>query len=422
MRARHAVPASLAVALLGPAKILLLARVFRLRSSGLLVTITGGTAFLLPLLPYAVELAGPTESLRQILHLSLFWLGAPLLGWALSKRASGWTSDWAGEEPDPRIVRLSRVIPFLVTGLFVVHGLVWSTFPGLVRSPALASPYLLVAFSLGARRLARRQSRQAEPTAWAGAALALWAAASAPAPMGLWPLATASLLTGGTLLALSRATRLRLLLPATACVLVGGYTLWGGAVLPLPAPGAAWPALAAALLLAGAWVHRDFRCLLASALSAGATGWTLGLFAKSLPAAGMVAGLWLAGWSWILFPGLRRWVPFAATLVVLALGTEAVLAEPARFWPCYAACAAGTALVGVAGRRGEYLGAGLAAGAVLATVKRGIWLPHTGGGWGIALLAAGFLLLGLGVAINLVLVRRGASRSDPEATLLPPGP
>jgi hypothetical protein len=422
MRARRAVPASLAVALLGPAKILLLSRVFRLRSSGLLVTVTGLTAFFLPLLPYAVELAGPAESLRQDLHLSIFWMGAPLLGWALSKGASGWTSEWAATASDPRIPRLARIVPFLAVGLFVIHGLAWSAFPGLILSPALAAPYFLAAFSMGTRRLAHRLSRQAEPTAWAGAALALWSAAGAPAPTGLWPLATVSLLTGGTLLFLAKVARLRLLLPATGCLLGGAYTLSTGAVTPLPLPGPAWPALATGLFLAGAWIHRDFRCLVASALSAGATAWTLGMAARGLPAAGMVAGLWLAGTSWVLFPDLRRWVPFAGTLVVLALGTRLVLADPSGFSPWYAGYAVATAAVGVAGRRGEYLGAGLSAGAVLATLKRGAWLPHTGGGWGIALLAAGFLLLALGVGINLALVRRQASHSEPEPTGLPPAP
>ena len=121
MRARVAVPASLLFAALGPVKLFLLARVFRLRGARPFLAAAGAATFLLPLLPYAVEGAGSSLAARATAHLLVFWLGAPLLGLAVVRPA------WRTSEADGlRVVRLARAVPFVVAGLQkslpTVHG------------------------------------------------------------------------------------------------------------------------------------------------------------------------------------------------------------------------------------------------------------------------------------------------------------
>jgi hypothetical protein len=161
-------------------------------------------------------------------------------------------------------------------------------------------------------------------------------------------------------------------------------------------------------LLAGAIRQRDFRCLFVSALAAGITIAAIRPVPALLAYGGVVAGLWLAVASWLLFPELRRWVPFAATACVLALGAWMVWRGVPGIVVGYGAFAAGTVGFGFALRRVEFQGAGLASATLLAALKHGAWIPQTPGGWGVTLVAAGFLFLSAGVAINLLLARRRA--------------
>jgi len=81
--------------------------------------------------------------------------------------------------------------------------------------------------------------------------------------------------------------------------------------------------------------------------------------------------------------------------------------------PWYAATAVSTLGVGIAFRARPFQWAGLGGFVPLAIELRGRWVPQTGGGWGVTLLAAGFLLLSAGVAFNLLLARRPAPQ-EPE--------
>jgi len=143
--------------------------------------------------------------------------------------------------------------------------------------------------------------------------------------------------------------------------------------------------------------------LVAGALAAGAAVATV----HPLPAYGaVVAGTWLAVATALLFPGLRRWVPFAATLGVLAVGGWMVWREVPYMVVGYGGFAAASLGVGVALKRMEFQGAGMASGGLLGALKYESWIPTSGGGWGVMLLAAGFLFLTAGVVVNLLLVRR----------------
>src|SRR5205814_2356312 len=144
----------------------------------------------------------------------------------------------------------------------------------------------------------------------------------------------------------------------------------------LPPPGAAWPAGLAAALLAGAIRQRDFRCLLVSAVAVGTTAASIFSSSELLAYGGMAAGVWLAVTTWLLFPDLRRWVPFAATVGVLALGTWMMWRDVPGIGFGYAGFAVGTAGVGFILRRVEFQGAGMAAGTILAAFKHGSWIPQ----------------------------------------------
>ena len=408
MRARRALPASLLLALLGPLKVWLLARLFRIRGAGGTLTLAGLASAALPLLPYAIEAAGHGEVLRRSAHLAAFWLGAPLFGWALTRRAGSWSTAWARDARDGEMTyRIATAVPYLVAGLFVAHGVAWSLFPGLVLSAAHGAPYAMAAACVVSSRLAGLGSRWAEPAAWAGSAAALGLSLAGSASGDRWPVAALALMAGASLLALVERTGLRLLLPALVCVFGGTYVFAaGGAPGALPIPGAGWSAALAVALLAAAARHRDARCLTASALAMGGAVLSLD------PAAGLgaygtlVAGLWLAGWSWLLFPALRGWLPFLASLAVLGVGATLLPRDPGALLPWYAAAAATMAGIGYALERREFQLAGLLAFVPIGLVTRTCWVPRTSGGWGLVLLATGFLLLAVGVSFNLLAARR----------------
>lgn len=413
MRARRVVPVSLAFALLGPVKLWLLARVFRLRGAAGTLAVGGTVIFALPLLPYVIEIESTVVSVRQSLYLGLSWLGAPILAWAFTPKARQWTSAWTSDGPDPWLTRrIAAAAPFLVAALYVIHGLGWSSLSDLSLSPAQAAPYLLVLTGMGASRAARDFPGRAEFLAWAGSGAALWTACFSPFSTGLWPLAAAALLTGACLVALVETTRLRVFLPATICLFGGAYIFASGTSGLLPTPGAVWPAGVAAALLAGAVRQRDFRCLFASALAAG----TAVALIHPLPAyAGIIAGLWLAVASWILFPSLRPWVPFAATVGVLALAEWLAWREVRGMDVGCGAFSAAALGAGFALKRMEFKGAGLASSGLLAAMRYDSWIPMSAKGWGVLLLAAGFVFLSAGVAVNLLLARR-RERPSPSET------
>jgi hypothetical protein len=406
MRARRAIPASVVFALLGPVKLWLLARIFRLRSARGALAVAGSVVAALPLLPYAVELESTAISVRNSIYLVISWAGAPVLGWAFLPSARRWTSGWTEEEPDPWLTRrIVLVSPFLVVGLFAAHVVGWSSLSELSLTPALAAPYLLAAACAIAARYASGAPRASEFLGWAGAGATLLAAACAPSETGLWPLATLAIATGAALVVLLEKTGLRLFLPATVCLFGGAYMIAAGNTTPLARPGPLWPGAIALALLAGAVRQRDFRCLFVSALAAGATVVLLRPALVPLPYGALVAGIWLAVTSWVFFPGLRRWVPFAATVLVLALAGWMSWEGLAGSTVGCGTLAASAIGIGVALRRVEFQGAGFASGAVLAALKYESWVPQSAGGWGLALVLAGFLLLAAGVAINLMLAR-----------------
>lgn len=404
MRARKAVPVSVALALLGPLKLCLLAYVFRLRNVRLPLVISGLALLLLPLLPYLTELVDPTR--RQTVYLIVSWLGAPLLAWACTPAAQHWTSSWMAQDHDERLRRIIRVAPVLIAALFIAHGLVWSFIATLNLTWAQAAPYLLVISGSAAARLAARRPRTAEFIAWAGTGSTLWAATLSDGSTGLWPLAAMCLLTGGVLIYLVEGKGLRLFLLATVCLFSGAYVAAMGNVEPLPLPGAGWPAALAVALLMGAIRHRDFRCLFVSALSVAAMLGSIRPGATFLSYGGIVAGLWLAVGCWLLFPLLRRWVPFATLLAVLALGAWMMWRGIPGINFCYGGVTAVAIGLGFSFKRIEYQGAGLGAGAVLAAFQHGSWIPTSSIGWGILLLGAGFVFLSAGVMVNLLLARR----------------
>jgi hypothetical protein len=412
MRARRAIAASVVFSLLGPFKLWLLARIFRLKSARGALAVIGTVVAALPLLPYAVELESTSGSVRQSIYLVISWVGAPILGWAFTRQARRWTSGWTENEPDPWLTRrIALVSPFLVAGLFAAHVIGWRSLSDLSLSPALAAPYLLAATCAAAVRCAASHPRWAEFAGWIGSGATLLAAGLAPSETGFWPPAVIAIATGAALVILIETTHLRLFLPATVSLFGGAYLLAAGG----SSPGPVWPAGIAIALLAGAARQRDFRCLIVSAMAAGATVALLRPNTALVGYGGLVAGTWLAVTSWVLFPSLRRWVPFAATVAVLALGGLMTWDDVSGAAIGTGTLAAGSIGVGFVLRRLEFQGAGLASGSVLAALKYESWIPHSALGWGTALLAAGFLLLAGGVAINLLVVRWLGTAGPPEA-------
>lgn len=413
MRARRVVPASLAFALLGPVKVWLLARVFRLRGAAAALRIAGLAVLALPLLPYLTEIAGAGR--REAAHLAVSWFGAPLLAWALSDGSRRWTSAWLDGVEDPRLRRLARLAPFLVTGFFLFHTVLWGYAASLSRSFAQAAPFVLVLLGTAAWRLAAIDPLRAELAAWVGSGLTLACAVLAPPETGRWPIAAMSCAAGVLLIMLVELKGLRLFLPAAVCIFGAAYALSTQAAGRLPAPGPAWPAGLAIALLAGAIRQRDFRCLVASALSAGMAAAILPPVEADPGYGGMIGGAWLAVGSWFLFPGLRRWVPLAATGVVLTIGAGMSWLGHPGMSEATVVLAAATIGLGWLARRRDFQVTGVSAGAALAAVRHEAWTPHTTGGWGMFLLAAGFVFLSAGIAINLRLARRRSGGTFPGA-------
>ena len=419
MRARRAIPASVVFAVLGPLKLWLLARIFRLKSARGALAVAAAVVAALPLLPYAVELESTAVSVRNGIYLAISWAAAPVLAWAFTPAARRWTSGWTENEPDPWLTRrIALVSPFLVVGLFAAHIVGWSSLSDLALSPALAAPYVLAATCAAVVRFAATRPRAAEFAGWIGTGATLLAAAAAPSETGTWPIGVIAMATGVALVIVLETTGVRLFLPATVCLFGGVYLFSAGPV----APGPVWPAGIALALLAGAVRQRDFRCLFVSALSAGVTIALLRPIPALAAYGGIVAGLWLAVTTWALFPHLR-WVPFAATVAVLALAGAMTWDGVVGSSIVFAALAASSIGAGFALRRVEFQGAGLASGTALAALKYDSWIPHTGSGWGVVLVAAGFLLLTGGVAINLLLARgRSIFRGLGTAGAPEPGP
>ena len=420
MRARRAIPASAVFAILGPLKLWLLARIFRLKNARGALAVAGSVVAALPLLPYAVELESTAVSVRNGIYLAISWAAAPVLAWAFTPGARRWTSGWTENEPDPWLTRrIVLVSPFLVVGLFAAHVVGWSSLSELALTPALVAPYVLAATCAVVVRLAPSTPRTAELAGWIGTGLTLLAAATAPSETRTWPIGAIAMAIGVSLVIVLETTGVRLFLPATVCLFGGVYLFTAGPVVPGPV----WPAGIAIALVAGAIRQRDFRCLFASALSAGVTVALLRPVPSLVAYGGLVAGLWLAVTTWVLFPALRRWVPFAATVAVLALGGAMTWDGVAGSSIGFGALAVSSIGAGFVLRRLEFQGAGLASGMVLAALKYDSWIPHSAGGWGAALVAAGFLLLTGGVALNLLLARgRSIVRGLGTAGAPEPGP
>jgi hypothetical protein len=414
MRARLAFPVSVALALLGPVKLWLLASVFKLRSARTPLLVLGLALLAMPLLPYLTELVPPT--LRQTVYLILRWLGAPFLAWACTPSARGWTSDWQDDAGEPRLRRIAALVPPLAAVLFLAHGLMWSFIASLSLTAALAAPYLLALFGAAALQVAANRPRTAEFIAWLGTGATLGAAALTDPSTGLWPLGAMALLTGAVLVFLVEMKGLRVFLLATGCLFGGAYLVVAGAGAPLPLPGPIWTAGFAASLLAGAIRHRDFRSLFVSALAAGAALASVHPGPTLFSYAGLMSGLWLAAGSWIVFPALRRWIPIAATAGVLALGAWMLWRGVPGIAIGYVGLAVSSAGIGLACRRLDFQGAGFTGGAVLAAFKHAAWIPSSSLGWGILLLTGGFVFLSAGVLVNLLLAR-GRSRTE-----APPAP
>src|SRR6185503_13626512 len=181
MRARRAVPASIAFAVLGPLKLWLLARIFRLRSAGGTLAVAAAVIFALPLLPYVIEIESTTVSIRQGLYLGLSWLGAPILAWAMTPGAGRWTSAWTEDNPDPRLTRrIALVAPLLLSTLYYAHVLGWSSLSDLSLSMAQLAPCALVLTVAAVRRIAADFAGPAELLAWVGTGATLVMAYSSP--------------------------------------------------------------------------------------------------------------------------------------------------------------------------------------------------------------------------------------------------
>jgi hypothetical protein len=403
MRARVAFPVSVGLAVSGPVKLYLLASVFKLRSARSPLCITGLALFAMPLLPYLTELVPPMR--RETVYLTINWLGAPLLAWACMPPARRWTTALLDDAAEPRLRRIARVAPLLVAALFIAHGLMWGFIATLSMTPALAAPYLLALFALTSIQLAPSRPRMAEFTAWLGTGTTLASAALTDPATGQWPLAAMGLLTGMVMVYLVERKGLRVFLLAACCLFGGAYVAVAGAGAPLPLPGPIWAAGLSMVLLSGAIRHRDLRSLLVSALAAGAAlAWIRpesGLYAYG----GLLAGLWLAAGSWFILPALRRWVPIAATVGVLAFGSWMLWRDVPGIAMGYGGVVVGAAGIGFRCRRLDFQGAGIAGGAVLAAFKHATWIPSSPIGWGVLLLAAGFVFLSVGVLVNLLLAR-----------------
>lgn len=407
-RGRIAMGSSVVFGALAAVKLLLLARVFRLRGAAAPLAVAAAALVAMPLVPYLVEFAGQEAPARVATHLGISWLGALLLGWAFVRESRSWTSGFATDDWSVEVARrIASAAPFIAAIAWAGHGVAWSCFLNVPLSPAHAAPYVLVGASAWAARRMSASSRQAELCAWAGAAVALFAAALAPSPAGLWPLAGTAFMAAAAMIALTSVGTLRLAAPAVVCLFGGSYLVASGGEPPLPAPHFLWPAGAGLALLAAALAQRDFRALLVSSLSVGVAVLLIERADEFLtPFACIAAAIWLAAWTWLMFDDLRRWLPFALTAGVLGCGLLVLAHEPMAVAPWYGGNAIIAAGVGFALRRPEWQLAGLLGCAPAALATRVVWMPHTTTGWGSALVVAGFVCLLAGLAFNLAAARR----------------
>lgn len=413
MRARRVVPFSVAVALLGPPKLWLLGMIFRLRAGKGGLWVAAAAALLLPLLPYVTELVDPFR--RQSVYLVTCWLGAPILAWACTPGARNWTCGRTAEPQDPRLGRMGSVIPFLLAATFLLHRLVWCSVATLPATPALVSPYLLLASWWGMRRRGPGQPARSPALACVGILACFGTAYSAESSVGSWALAAMLVAAGCGFAWFTEIEKQKLFLPAAGCVSLGAY-LWGMSDLfGGNIPAVVWTAALALGLLAGTVRYRQFSSLLASALTMWATLGALHRIRDDPSFAVLLAGGYLAVTSWILFPALRKWVGTATLGGILFVGAWMIWRGiPGTPWVygtlALAAIGAGWALGKI-----DLLAAGLAGAAALGSLKANSLRPGSPAGWGFLLLAAGFVLLSVGVAINLWISRRAARLSQPSS-------
>jgi hypothetical protein len=394
---RAALPVAAALGVLDVAKLALLCRLFRLRGADGSFAVAASALFALPVLPHLVDAAGGRDVVRDALHLGLSSAGAAMFAWALLRRRGWWselvTDDWSATV----LRRLETVLPFVVTGMSVVHVMAWSAYLSVPLSPAHGAPWILVAGAALAVRLARAERPGlAELAAWAASGGALLAAAFPARGLVDIPLAIAAVGCAAVLFALAARHGLRLALPATVC-----------AFLVAGAPGFAAFALLAIALLGATWWQRRLETLVASAAAlAAAVLYAPGApCVETAPLAALAFGGWLAPWSWLLFPSLRRWLPVAICGALELLGALYLGRAPGlELW------IAGLAAIAIAlaawNRRPEWIAAGTAGCAVLAGHFHAAWVPRSLAGWGLVLLVAGFAALVAGVGLNLRAARR----------------
>lgn len=397
MRARVALPASVVFAALAPVKLVLLAKVFRLRGVRPFLALAGSVVFLLPLLPYIVEGAPVAGAARASAHVLVTWLGAPLLGWALVRGA------WRTEEGDgDRVRRIARVVPFLLFASFISHVSIWSTYADLGLTPAHAAPYVLLIFFIGAARL---RGFRAELATWVGIVIAVWAAWWGPDPAEVWSAGAAGLLAGGGALALAWRCRHNLLLPGIGAAFGGAFLLAAEADFPGPV----WLVPLSFTLLAGAVAMSDLRCLLASATAAGAALIDIDRAAALIPHATVLAALGLAAAGWLIFPRWRAWLPAASVALALVAGSLLVWRHPASSAAWFAATSAVAFGVGFHYAMPAYRAVGVGGGLALVALTQAAWSPHTPMSWGLLLLVLGFVFLIVGVVVNLRVAPRVTS-------------
>ena len=394
MRARKAVPASLLLAACGPLKVWLLARVFGVRRDGALVAVAAWTTALLPLLPYAIELAGPFAKHRQAAHLAVFWLSAPLLAWAASRRAAAWVGDATA---DARAARLAVAVPLLIPALFAVHGAAWTALPDLAFSPAHLAPHLLAVAAAWSR------ARRLDPIAIGGAAAAVFVAVAGPPAAGLWPAGAVALMSAAALAWRAPA-------PAVLAAFAGVWLLDGRP----PGP-AGLAALTTALLLV-ALRRRDLPALAGSAVAAGAATTAFAGSWDLLPFGLLAAGVWMACWGWLIFRD-RPLLALAAASGAVGVGAAFAWSALEVYGPALAACSCAALSAGAVLRRRDFLVAGGAGLSSLGAAAHGLWVPSLESHVGLLLVAAGFLLLAAGVVCNLLGARRRTTRIVPPPAL-----
>ena len=381
------------VGALGVTKLKLIEKVFRLRTIAGAFTVAAAVLAALPLMPHAIEKFAGHDSVRGPLHLAFAWSGAGLLAWALLRRRAPFWSDLISNEWGLTVMsRLESVVPWLITGLFLVHAVAWSVYLSVPLTPSHGAPYVLAAGAALAARLAR-VDRPVLAELCAGAA-----AGGACLLAGLaLPGAAMALVAAAALFALARIHGLRLVLPALLCAFASAVLATTGT------PTAAGLFAFAIALLIAALAKRRLECLVASAAAI-----AIALMPVDPALAGLAFGVWLGPWAWLLFPDHRRWLPLA-TLLALEAGGARILSAEIVIW--YAVLAAIPLALALAWRRADWLAAGLFGGSVLGWNLRSEWAPRSIAGWGVVLLVAGFFALAGGFAVNLSTARRAEVHS-----------